>query len=259
MALYDQIGKTYDTTRRADPTIMARLMHHLQPQPEGRYLDVACGSGNYTLALREKGVNLEGLDVSIQMLDHLRAKAPDLPLHQSIVESMPFNDEVFDGAMCTLAIHHFDDLNDAFSEVYRSIKPGRFVIFTSEPDQTRRYWLSEYFPNALEDSAIQLPSFDTIEAGLRQAGFDSIRTDPFEVPTDLQDMFLYSGKHRPEIYLDPQIRSGISTFASLADPTEVESGIKQLTEDIESGNIQNVINKYKHNDGDYLFVIAEKS
>jgi len=42
MALYDRIGQGYDATRRADPAIVARLIHHLQPIPEGNYLDLAC-------------------------------------------------------------------------------------------------------------------------------------------------------------------------------------------------------------------------
>ena len=49
--LYDSIGIEYDTTRRADPYIAGRLAHHLALSKGGTYLDLACGSGNYTNAL----------------------------------------------------------------------------------------------------------------------------------------------------------------------------------------------------------------
>ncbi|WP_408010328.1 hypothetical protein ACJROX_08550 [Pseudalkalibacillus sp. A8] len=47
--LYDEIGKSYDTTRKADPEITRRLRNHLQASDRTKILDVACGTGNYTL------------------------------------------------------------------------------------------------------------------------------------------------------------------------------------------------------------------
>jgi hypothetical protein len=84
------------------------------------------------------------------------------------------------------------------------------------------------------------------------------RTDPYEVTPDLRDLFLYSGKHRPELYLDPRIRAGISTFAALAEPAEVRSGCARLEADIRSGRIADITTAYRHDRGDYLFIIAER-
>ena len=39
---------------------------------------------------------------------------------------------------------------------------------------------------------------------------------------------------RPHLYLDPEVRAGISTFA-LADGGEVEAGVARLRADLESG------------------------
>jgi ubiquinone/menaquinone biosynthesis C-methylase UbiE len=55
MAIYEQIGKGYDLTRRADPYIVSRLRHHLGVGAHLSYLDVACGTGNYTSALALSG------------------------------------------------------------------------------------------------------------------------------------------------------------------------------------------------------------
>ena len=89
-------------------------------------------------------------------------------------------------------------------------------------------------------------------------GFPSINTEGFDIGDGLQDFFLYSGKYRPEMYLDEGVRRGVSTFASLADPEEVTSGCLRLAEDIQSGRIDEVRASYENQGGDYLFVISTK-
>jgi hypothetical protein len=133
---------------------------------------------------------------------------------------------------------------------------GKFVLFTATPEQMNNYWLVKYFPEAIHKSAQQMPSLETVSAALRAAGFDGIETELYFVSETLQDLFLYSGKYRPNFYLDANIRSGISTFASLASPHEIESGCKKLKEDISTGFIFEIMEKYQYDKGDYLFAIA---
>ncbi|MEH2308825.1 hypothetical protein [Nostoc sp.] len=68
----------------------------------------------------------------------------------------------------------------------------------------------------------------------------------------------YTGKYHPEIYLDENVRSGISTFALLASADEIAAGYQRLAADINTGRITEIVNKYENNQGDYLFVIADK-
>ena len=124
--------------------------------------------------------------------------------------------------------------------------------------QMRGYWLNEYFPDAMEKSIVQMPDLEVVESALADAGFRVAYTEPYMVQTDLRDFFLYSGKHRPEMYLAESVRQNITTFVSLADPAEVISGCQRLRADIESGHIGQVMRDYDNNDGDYLFVVAEK-
>lgn len=79
------------------------------------------------------------------------------------------------------------------------------------------------------------------------------------VAPDLQDLFLYSGKQRPELYLNPAVRADISTFASLADPEEVREGCERLEADLRSGRFARIAARYSDREGDYLFAIAEKT
>ena len=172
--------------------------------------------------------------------------------------ALPFSGAVFFGAMCTLAIHHFAELLPVFQEAYRVLVRGRFVILTATPVQMQSYRLNEYFPDAMGKSIEQMPALDLVTGALTQAGFTSIDTEGFDIRDDLQDFFLYSGKYRPEMYLDEGVRRGISTFDSLADPEEVTSGCLRLAEDIQSGRIDEVRASYENQGGDYLFVIATK-
>jgi ubiquinone/menaquinone biosynthesis C-methylase UbiE len=73
-AIYDSIGAGYDRHRRADPGIAADLFEMLGAPGAGRYLDLACSSGNYTIALAKLGYSLSGLGISQRLLTAARAK-----------------------------------------------------------------------------------------------------------------------------------------------------------------------------------------
>ena len=257
MALYDRIGRSYDTTRKADPDITNRLARHLKLRPGARYLDVGCGTGNYTVALQNLGAQMYGVELASTMLDKARPKSDRVRWIQGNAESLPFRDRSFDGATCTLAIHHIKDTRRVFEEVFRVIDSGRLVIFTADHAQIDDYWLKEYFPNAIAAAIKQMPSADAVEHHLKLAGFTAVETAPWEVPHDIQDWFLYAGKYRPEIYLDPAVRAGTSFFAQgLATPEETAAGCNKLADDIKSGRLEEVAEQYRHQRGDYLFVIA---
>ncbi|QLE40136.1 class I SAM-dependent methyltransferase [Nostoc sp. C052] len=258
MAVYEQIGKGYDLTRRADPDIADQLAVHLQIKSNSSYLDVGCGTGNYTLALAKHGGIWHGIDQSKQMIDVAMNKSKFVAWQVAEAETLPYADEIFSGVLCTLAIHHFAALTPVFQEIYRVLMGGNLVLFTATPEQMSQYWLVEYFPEAIYKSAEQMPSLENIRFTLNEAGFNSVNIKPYSISENLQDLFLYSGKYRPEIYLDKNVRSGISTFALLASADEIATGCQKLAADINTGRITEIVNKYENNHGDYLFVIADK-
>ena len=86
----------------------------------------------------------------------------------------------------------------------------------------------------------------------------SLSTEKYFVRESLQDLFLYSGKHAPDRYLDAKMRWGISSFSALANRREVQEGLKRLEMDIKSGEIFDIIDSYENDAGDYLYVTAKK-
>ncbi len=128
MALYDKIGVGYDHTRRADPYILSRLLHHLAPPPGSLCLDVGCGTANYTIAANEAGVRVAGVDFSRGMLNRAREKNRTLWLCQARAEALPYRSAAFAGVISTFVHHHLDDPAAAFRETRRVLRPGARLV-----------------------------------------------------------------------------------------------------------------------------------
>jgi ubiquinone/menaquinone biosynthesis C-methylase UbiE len=258
-ALQDLIAQGYDQTRRADAQVTERLRHHLQPAPGEQWLDVGCGTGNYTATLAQTGAELVGVDPSEEMLRQASEKYPDTQWVKAHAEDLPFADGRFDGAITTLSIHLWDNLVKGFEQIHRVVKPGgRLVIFTSMPHQMKRYWLNEYFPSVIEQSTRMMPGFDSLQATLGRARWRLCASEKFFVTEDLQDLMFYSGKHRPELYLESTVRSSISYFAAVENQSAVTEGLQRLKADLESGAFEAVRERYANGFGDYMFIVAEK-
>lgn len=258
---YDRIGIDYNQTRKADPFLLEQLYTLLQPQVDKVYVDMGCGTGNYTIGLHKMGVNIIGIDPSQNMLDKASANEPTISWLQGKAQALPptLTSESIDGMVATLTLHHWEDLTLSFQELAKVLKPhAPIVIFTSTPDQMKGYWLNAYFPQMLKDSIDQMPSFHHVAQALLRAGFSKIERKKYVISPHLVDMFLYSGKQRPHLYLNAAIRQGISSFSDLSNQEEVKAGLEKLEQDMQSGRIKETIAQYENELGDYLFITARK-
>ncbi len=259
-AKYDNIGIGYNSTRKADPVLTNKLLEHLSPRKDGFYLDIGCGTGNYTNELQKKGLQIIGIDPSEKMLEQAKQKNSNIDWRIGTAENIELPDKHLDGILASLTIHHWTDLQKAFFELHRVLKPnGIIVIFTSTPKQMKGYWLNHYFPKMIADSIDQMPSLETVEKAMTNNNFEIIKTDKYFIQPDLKDKFLYCGKQNPEIYFNKQIRNGISSFSSLANRNEVENGLSNLKKDIENDNINRIIKSYNNDLGDYLYIIGKRN
>lgn len=258
--IFDQIGKGYNNTRQADPFICETLYKFLEPQPGKLYLDLGCGTGNYTVCLADKGCAFWGIDPSELMLQQAKLKTDKINWLAGQAENIPVKDKTFNGAIATLTIHHWTNLPIAFNELYRVLKSkSKFVLFTSTPDQMQGYWLNHYFPDMMHRSNALMPSYEPIKSAMLNSGFTNLTTEKYFVQNDLKDLFLYSGKNNPELYFDPVFRQGISSFTISAVREEVETGLEKLSSDIKTGKFNAIRDSFENNLGDYLFIVAEKS
>lgn len=256
---YDKIGTGYNSTRQADPYLTERLIYHLQPITDRLYLDIGCGTGNYTITLANKGFNFVGVEPSEKMLYEAKSRNQDIIWLKGTAEQIPADDKVFDGIVATLTIHHWTDLTKAFSEINRVLSDnGRLVLFTSTPEQMKGYWLNHYFPNMLNASIVQMPSLADLKESIAPTELEITVIEKYFIKDDLQDCFLYVGKNNPNRYFDEVIRHGISSFSSLANIDEVKQGLSKLRNDINNQAFDRIKDQYANELGDYLFITIEK-
>ncbi|MFK8103820.1 MAG: DUF1572 family protein [Saprospiraceae bacterium] len=257
---YDKIGDNYNQTRSADPYLTKRMLHFLELKTDGLYLDIGCGTGNYTNEFQKTKGQFIGIDPSQKMLDQAKQKNTTIDWRIGTAEKTGLPDQSVDGIIGSLTIHHWTDLTRGFQELHRVLKEsGKLVIFTATPKQMDGYWLNAYFPKMLHASKIQMPAFAALKEALQTAGFEIQTTEKYFIQHTLEDLFLYNGKHEPSRYLDPTIRRGISSFSDLANQEEITEGLAQLSKDIEQDKIQIIQKKYANEEGDYLFIIAQKT
>ncbi len=217
--IYDRIGRRYAQRRKPDPRIAAALDRALGDAR--RVVNVGAGSGSYEPDDRQV-VAVEPSEVMITQ------RPPDAaPLVRAVAEALPFESGRFDAALAVLTVHHWTDPERGLAELRRIAR--RQVIFTWDPTHLARFWFTrDYLPEAVALDA----GFATLEATLALLGAATV--EPIPVPHDCRDGFFAAYWRRPEAYLDPDVRAGISGFGILEENV-VERALELLAEDLESG------------------------
>jgi SAM-dependent methyltransferase len=106
-----------------------------------RALELGAGTGYFSLNLLQAGVVEQAVatDISPGMLETLSANAGRLGLDVETVvadaEALPFEDESFDLVFGHAVLHHLPDLDQAFSEFRRVLRPGGTFLFAGEPSR----------------------------------------------------------------------------------------------------------------------------
>lgn len=231
--LYDRIGRSYAATRAADPRIVARLAALLDLSGASVICDVGAGSGNYSNALADLGHDV----IAIEPAATMRAQShphPHVSWREGVAEALPIDDAAAAGVICTLAAHHFSNPEQALTEMARVCPNGAVVFFTLDPRRRPITWIEQYFPPVRQiDLAAFMPARRLLELGeaaLGRAG----AIEPFPLPADLTDNFLFAAWQRPEAYLDPGFRANASGFAT-ADQSVIEAGADRLERDLRTG------------------------
>jgi SAM-dependent methyltransferase len=92
------------------------------PMNGARVLDLGCGPGHYTRALRAAGADAVPVDLSPEEFE-LEGGPPGGEMVASGMD-LPFRDGSFDGLLCSNMIEHTPDPVAVLDEVERVLKPG---------------------------------------------------------------------------------------------------------------------------------------
>ncbi|MGZ8666607.1 MAG: class I SAM-dependent methyltransferase [Solirubrobacterales bacterium] len=149
-AYHDVAAETYDSKWGIDfgatgqAQVRAKLrkaLGALPREPFAEALEIGAGTGYFTLNLLQLGVigRATATDISPGMLASLEANASGLGLEVSTevtdAERLPFADGSFDLVFGHAVLHHIPDLERAFSELHRVLRPGGAIAFCGEPSR----------------------------------------------------------------------------------------------------------------------------
>ena len=136
---YQWLNRLYDplvrlTTRES--AIKQALVRLLPTATQGALLDLACGTGTLTCAIKsaQPAYVVHGIDGDSDMLARAQQKAiaAELDIHydHGLAQKLPYEDDTFDVVTSTLFFHHLTtaDKGVAFREVRRVMKPGGTLL-----------------------------------------------------------------------------------------------------------------------------------
>ena len=108
------------------PALLSLIPSHI------RVIDIGCGHGDTLLALSPFVHSIFGIDRSQAMLDIAKKRCSDhknISIQQGSLPILPLEAEQFDFALCILVLQHVHDIQKAFDEIQRILKPkGELII-----------------------------------------------------------------------------------------------------------------------------------
>jgi ubiquinone/menaquinone biosynthesis C-methylase UbiE len=95
-------------------------------------LCVGCGSGEECNVLLKNGAkNVVGIDLSSGLINEAKTAFPNIEFYVMSVEKLDFTDNKFDVIYSSLVMHYLLNWDVALSEMYRVLKPGGRLIFST--------------------------------------------------------------------------------------------------------------------------------
>jgi ubiquinone/menaquinone biosynthesis C-methylase UbiE len=147
---HDSAAASYDSKWGIDfgevgqEQVTGKLRKALGRRPQGPFgdaLEIGAGTGYFSLNLIQAGLieRATATDISPGMLATLEENASRLGLEVRTAaaegEALPFPDESFDLVFGHAVLHHIPDLERAFSEFARVLRPGGTIAFCGEPSR----------------------------------------------------------------------------------------------------------------------------
>ncbi|SNR98994.1 Ubiquinone/menaquinone biosynthesis C-methylase UbiE [Anaerovirgula multivorans] len=137
MGFYEELSKYYDIVF---PTGEAQLkfIEKRTTDTTNNILDIACGTGNYSISIAEKGFQVTSFDLDEGMVSEVKKKAKDKELQlAAFVGDMKilgkyFQEESFHIAFCIgnslVHLTKLEEIQEALNQMYKVIKRGGHLI-----------------------------------------------------------------------------------------------------------------------------------
>ena len=164
----------YDSAPNPLLALEARVMRRLLSSNRStRVVDIACGTGRWTRYFADRQATVFGIDLCQEML--YLARRRQLPRSHFILADalrVPLRTASAGLVLCSLALGHFEDLDQAFTEMARIAQPGAVVAISDlHPEALAAGWTGSFRVGKLEYSIANFRhSASSIFAAARNAG-----------------------------------------------------------------------------------------
>ncbi len=183
---FDSAAEFYDRTRALPPEVQSQVTLLLAHELKGRgpCIEVGIGTGRIALPLRESGVEMLGIDLSLAMLARLEENAGGraLPAAQADATRLPFADHSFGAALVCHVLHLIPEWRRAVAEMVRVTRPGGVLLIDHSSgtdawqELTRRFF--QEVPN--HRWPVGLDRVEDLDAEMRALGAGLRRLQPVE-------------------------------------------------------------------------------
>lgn len=141
VSTYNKVARTYTDKYFNDTADFPYIDKFLQLlKPGSRILDIGCGPGSFSRYIHEKGFNIEGIDLSEEMLKIAKQKVPNVNFKLMDMRKLDHENNSFDGLLLAYSLIHIPskEILETLNGFYRVLKPGGFIMTITqagEPDR----------------------------------------------------------------------------------------------------------------------------
>lgn len=109
---------------------MEQLNNFFKDKKISDILDVGTGTGDFVNVLKEvfPTARITGIDPNTNSLKEAAQKHSDVNFREMGGENLNFEDNIFDVASISMALHHLPDISKTLNEMKRVVKPGGWII-----------------------------------------------------------------------------------------------------------------------------------
>jgi malonyl-CoA O-methyltransferase len=134
---FGSASESYDISARLQRFSGKHLMPWLPNKHDLTVLDLGSGTGFFTDLLASSYKQVKGLDISNKMLNFAKDnRNKNIHWLEGDAHKIPLQDNSIDFIYSNLVIQWFDPLDTAVKEIFRVLKPGGLLIFTTLVDGT---------------------------------------------------------------------------------------------------------------------------
>jgi ubiquinone/menaquinone biosynthesis C-methylase UbiE len=204
---FNRVARWYDALQKMNRGYSDHLVlsaERLQARPDSNLLDLCCGTGLSTEALRTvyPSARIDGVDASEGMLEVARTRGLEPPVNFVLADVMELTPEQlhgpYDGILMAYGIRNMPDPDVALARIRPLLKPGGTICFheysVADSKWGRTVWnvvasgviiplgqlTSPGTPiyRYLRRSVLEFDGVSRFEQRLKDAGFVDVRTEP---------------------------------------------------------------------------------